>query len=312
MKKKQNIVPLKDLNLTDRFLFDEVLEDRGTYQDVLSIIFGREIPLLDQPQTEKELRVSPLIRSVRMDVFAMSEEQSIYNTEMQNTRKTDLAKRSRYYQSLIDTSLLEPGIPNYNILNQSYVIMIMTFDLFGYGKYVYTFENKCKEVPECSLGDGTAKIFLNTKGENADEVPDELIEFLDYVEHSTAETAGKVKSERVRRVHDRVCRVKLSEEVGVKYMQAWEEKYYEREEGRIEGRKEGRIEGREEGRIKILVTQVCKKLAKGMEASDIADMLEEEESVIQNICDAAEHYTQDYDVESITMELLGTQNHTAD
>ncbi len=312
MKKKQNIVPLKDLNLTDRFLFDEVLEDRGTYQDVLSIIFGREIPLLDQPQTEKELRVSPLIRSVRMDVFAMSEEQSIYNTEMQNTRKTDLAKRSRYYQSLIDTSLLEPGIPNYNILNQSYVIMIMTFDLFGYGKYVYTFENKCKEVPECSLGDGTAKIFLNTKGENAEEVPDELIEFLDYVEHSTAETAGKVKSERVRRVHDRVCRVKLSEEVGVKYMQAWEEKYYEREEGRIEGRKEGRIEGREEGRIKILVTQVCKKLAKGMEAPDIADMLEEEESVIQNICDAAEHYTQDYDVESITMELLGTQNHTAD
>ncbi len=312
MKKKQNIVPLKDLNLTDRFLFDGVLEDRGTYQDVLSIIFGREIPLLDQPQTEKELRVSPLIRSVRMDVFAMSEEQSIYNTEMQNTRKTDLAKRSRYYQSLIDTSLLEPGIPNYNILNQSYVIMIMTFDLFGYGKYVYTFENKCKEVPECSLGDGTAKIFLNTKGENADEVPDELIEFLDYVEHSTAETAGKVKSERVRRVHDRVCRVKLSEEVGVKYMQAWEEKYYEREEGRIEGRKEGRIEGREEGRIKILVTQVCKKLAKGMEAPDIADMLEEEESVIQNICDAAEHYTQDYDVESITMELLGTQNHTAD
>lgn len=312
MKKKQNIVPLKDLNLTDRFLFDEVLEDRGTYQDVLSIIFGREIPLLDQPQTEKELRVSPLIRSVRMDVFAMSEEQSIYNTEMQNTRKTDLAKRSRYYQSLIDTSLLEPGIPNYNILNQSYVIMIMTFDLFGYGKYVYTFENKCKEVPECSLGDGTAKIFLNTKGENADEVPDELIEFLDYVEHSTAETAGKVKSERVRRVHDRVCRVKLSEEVGVKYMQAWEEKYYEREEGRIEGRKEGRIEGREEGRIKILVTQVCKKLAKGMEVPDIADMLEEEESVIQNICDAAEHYTQDYDVESITMELLGTQNHTAD
>lgn len=312
MKKKQNIVPLKDLNLTDRFLFDEVLEDRGTYQDVLSIIFGREIPPLDQPQTEKELRVSPLIRSVRMDVFAMSEEQSIYNTEMQNTRKTDLAKRSRYYQSLIDTSLLEPGIPNYNILNQSYVIMIMTFDLFGYGKYVYTFENKCKEVPECSLGDGTAKIFLNTKGENADEVPDELIEFLDYVEHSTAETAGKVKSERVRRVHDRVCRVKLSEEVGVKYMQAWEEKYYEREEGRIEGRKEGRIEGREEGRIKILVTQVCKKLAKGMEAPDIADMLEEEESMIQNICDAAEHYTQDYDVESITMELLGTQNHTAD
>lgn len=292
-KKKQNIVPLKDLNLTDRFLFDEVLEDGETYQDVLSIIFGREIPLLDQPQTEKELRVSPLIRSVRLDVFAMSEEQSIYNTEMQNTRKTDLAKRSRYYQSLIDTSLLEPGLPNYNVLNQSYVIMIMTFDLFGYKKYVYTFENRCKEVSGCSLGDGTTKIFLNTKGENADEVSEELREFLDYVEHSTDEIANKVKSERVRRVHDRVCKIKLNEEIGVKYMQAWEEKYYEREEGR------------EEGRIETLVTLVCKKLAKGMEAADIADMLEEEEGVIQNICDAAEYYAPDYDVESITMKLLG-------
>lgn len=114
------------------------MEDRATYQDVLEIIFGKEISLLDQPQTEKEFRVSPLIRSVRMDVFAMDEEKIIYNTEMQDTRKYDLAKRSRYYQSLMDTSLLEPGIPNYNVLNQSFIIMIMTFDLFGYGKYAYS------------------------------------------------------------------------------------------------------------------------------------------------------------------------------
>ena len=33
-----------------------------------------------------------------------------------------------------------------------------------------------------------------------------------------------------------MCRVKFSEEVGVKYMQAWEEKYYDREEGKIEGK----------------------------------------------------------------------------
>ncbi len=299
-KKKQNIVPLKDLNLTDRFLFDEVLEDRETYQDVLSIIFGRDISLLDKPQTEKELRVSPLIRSIRMDVFAMSEEQSIYNTEMQDTRKTDLAKRSRYYQSLIDTGLLEPGVPNYNFLNRSFVIIIMTFDLFGYGKYVYTFENKCKEVPECSLGDGAVKIFISTKGKNADEVSEELIEFLKYVEHSTNETANQVKSKRVKRVHDRVCKVKVNEEIGVKYMQAWEEKYYEREEGR----EEGRIAGREEGRIYNLARLVCKKLAKGMEAAAIADMLEEDEDVIRNICNIAEPYAPDYNIEGITKKLL--------
>ena len=45
MKKKQNIVPLKDLNLTERFLFDEVMEDKETYQDVLGAIFGKEMYL---------------------------------------------------------------------------------------------------------------------------------------------------------------------------------------------------------------------------------------------------------------------------
>lgn len=80
-------------------------------------------------------------------------------------------------------------------------------------------------------------------------------------------------------------------------MQAWEEKYYEREEGKEEGR--------EEGRLMTLVNQVCRKLAKGMDAVDIADMLEEEEGVIQDICNAAKQYAPDYDVESITDDLLG-------
>lgn len=133
MERKQNIVPLKDLNLSSRFLFDEVMEDMQTHQDVLEIIFGKEIPLLDEAQTEKELRVSPLIRSVRIDIFAMDREQNVYDTEMQSERKNDLAKRSRYYQSLIYNSLLEPGVPNYNFVNRCFLIIFMCFFLFGYG-----------------------------------------------------------------------------------------------------------------------------------------------------------------------------------
>ena len=93
---KRIITPLKELNLSNRFLFDEVTEDEQTHRDMLEIIFGKEIPLLTKNETEKELRVSPLIRSIRMDVCAMDEEKSIYNTEMQDEKKSDLAKRSRY------------------------------------------------------------------------------------------------------------------------------------------------------------------------------------------------------------------------
>lgn len=268
---KKNIIPLKELNLTDRFLFDEVMEDTKIHQEVLSLILGREISLLQESETEKESRISPLIRSIRMDLFAIDSEEQVYNTEMQKKRKDDLPKRSRYYQGMMDTGLLEPGIPSYNLLNDSYLIMIMPFDLFGYEKYQYTFVPQCQEVPQCKLQDGTVRIFLNTKGKNDDEVPKELAEFLHYVEHTTDELAQKSESEKIRHIHERVCEVKRSEEIGVKYMQAWEEKYYEREEGREEGIR---------AKLKELVG---KKLKKGKTAEEIADMLEEEPQVIKEL-----------------------------
>ncbi|GEM_PF-2182619 len=43
MSKNKNMIPLKELNLTSRFLFDEVMEDPQAQQDMLSIIFGRVI-----------------------------------------------------------------------------------------------------------------------------------------------------------------------------------------------------------------------------------------------------------------------------
>ena len=40
------------------------------------------------------------------------------------------------------------------------------------------------------------------------------------------------ESERIRKIHSFVQKIRSSEEMGVKYMQAWEEKVLEREEGR--------------------------------------------------------------------------------
>ena len=159
VKQKTTMIPLKDLNLTDRFLFEQVMEDPEIQSEVRSIIFGKEIPVLSYNESEKELRVSPQIRAIRMDIYSVDEEDNVYATEMQGIRKTDLAKRSRYYQSVMDTSLLEPEVPNYNCLNNTYLIMFMTFDLFGYGKYRYTFRPKCEEVEGCELQDGTTRIF---------------------------------------------------------------------------------------------------------------------------------------------------------
>lgn len=210
---------------------------------------------------------------------------------MQKKRQTDLAKRSRYYQSMIDTSLLEPGIPNYNILNRSFIIIITPFDPFGFGLYCYTFDYRCKEHPECELNDGATKIFLNTRGTNPEDVSSELVEFLHYLENTTNQTAEHSTSDRIKRIHQRVQKVKSNEEIGVKYMQAWEEKYYEREEGREEGRKEG-------GEFKLLEL-IIKKLRKNKTPGVIADELEEDVDTIHHICTVAKDFAPDYNLEQI-------------
>ena len=49
---------LKDLNLLDKFLFDEAMEDEENMKTLLDIILGQDTHLKQPPQTEKECRSS--------------------------------------------------------------------------------------------------------------------------------------------------------------------------------------------------------------------------------------------------------------
>ena len=95
---------LEELNLLDKFLFDETMEERESYQALISILLENEIELLEKPQTEKELRVSPQLRQVRLDVVSMDMEKKIYHAEMQKDNTGNLIRRSRYYQAVPDNS----------------------------------------------------------------------------------------------------------------------------------------------------------------------------------------------------------------
>ena len=71
---------LDKLNLMDKFLFDEVMEDAECYQAVIRILLENEIEILERPETEKEFRVSPQLRQIRLDVIGMDKEKKIYYT----------------------------------------------------------------------------------------------------------------------------------------------------------------------------------------------------------------------------------------
>ena len=55
-------------------------------------------------------------------------------------------------------------------------------------------------------------------------------------------TPAQTESERIRKIHSCVQKIRTSEEMGVKYMQAWEEKALERLAGKAEGLLEGKAE----------------------------------------------------------------------
>ena len=85
-----------------------------------------------------------------------------------------------------------------------------------------------------------------------------------YISTPVDEIAEKSESEKIRRIHNRVCNVKRSEKIGVKLMQQWEEMYYMRksameeghEEGLLKGLEEGRAEGRTEGKLEAYLEMI--------------------------------------------------------
>ena len=135
---------------------------------------------------------------------------TVYNVEIQTTRKKNLPKRIRYYQGMIDLNIIDKG-KNYSDLKKSFVIFIATYDPFGRGRYVYTFRNRCEEEDGLYLEDGTTKIILNAAGRKG-EITQELKETLDYM-------AGKVpEGDYAKKLDSAVQEVKKSEKWRREYM----------------------------------------------------------------------------------------------
>jgi len=278
---------LQDLTLLDRFLFAEVMEDTKTFENVLSIILGQDISIAGRPQTEHESRTSPLKRQVRLDVWAEDKSDAVYNVEAQKENTKNLPHRSRFYQALIDSKLLLPGEVDFSNMKDCYSIIIAPFDLFGKGLYQYTFQMTCNETGQ-TLDDGAVRIFFNTHGKNPEAISPELRELLYYMEHTTENIS--CSTPRLQEIQSHVNIVKSSEEIGVKYMQEWEEKILEKRKARAEGLAEGLAEGEDLRLIKL----IKKKIQKSKNLIQIADELEETPESIQILYDCVkEHLQQD-------------------
>lgn len=256
----------ENLDLSNDFIFKNVLRNPDICKRVLSEIMGHEIEKIEFSAYEKTIDARLDSKGVRLDVYVKDEKGIVYNVEMQSVDKKNIKKRGRYYHSLIDLDLLEKGA-DYEKLNKSVVIFVCKYDVFGLGRYQYTFHSKCEEE-NLDLEDESTTIFLNTKGTVGD-ISDELKIFLKAID-------GIFTSDEFSAILEKeVANIKNSQERRADYM------LYELNIKDAE--KRGLEIGIERGREELLTEKINKKLEKGKSIKQIAEELEESVETIEKM-----------------------------
>ena len=230
---------LQDLNLMDRFLFSELIESAEAYKIILEIILEREISFKGEPIAENEKRKELLGKIARLDVCAIGDDDRVYNAEVQKENENNMHKRMRYYGALMTSKLLPEGTIDYNRLSDLCMIVIAGFDMGGEGKYRYTVRRMYEGYPDKEVYDGEVILYLNTKGKDTAGVSNELIAMLEYFEETTDDKALSSGYERIIRLNEIVSSIKANDEIGVKYMNAYEERMHDIQEAREQGEAQG-------------------------------------------------------------------------
>ena len=175
------------LTLQNDFLFKRVMQNKRICKKLIETILDIQIASISFPEIEKTLDIASESKGIRLDIIVEDDQHTRYNLEMQalntvnqETQESLLPKRTRYYQAMLDTDMLQKG-QDYDSLYRTYIIFICGFDVFEKGLYTYTFTKRCHEDLSLELPDETTILFLNAK-ETHGPASDILKSFLRYVD----------------------------------------------------------------------------------------------------------------------------------
>lgn len=245
-EKSKEILPEEyQINLSDFALFLSVMKVKEAYEDVLSIILNEPDLRLKEVKVEQVILNKSGKRAIRLDAWALDVWDRQFDMEMQNdTDGDDVRKRSRFYQSMLDTPVLKSGKQTrYKNLPSTAIIFITQEDIFGRDPAMYTFSERCEEISDLGLEDGTCKIFLNMTSKNGRP---ELVSLLQYMKYTTLDNEDVTeKDNRILDLDKSVREVKQSEEWEAVEMNIFEI-----------GVEHGKELGIEQGILKTLVRSV--------------------------------------------------------
>jgi len=153
--------PIEELTFTDDFMFGHIMQNKEICTELLECLLNIKIDHIEYPELQKSLSAFYETKGVRLDVYVKDSDR-VFDIEIQNNPELNLAKRTRYYQSMLDIDNLLKG-EDYDTLKESFIIFICTFDPFGESLSTYTFRNRCIEKENLELDDKTTKIIFNAE-----------------------------------------------------------------------------------------------------------------------------------------------------
>ena len=275
-KHNKHLEFIKQLRLIDDIFMEKVFgEDIACTQLLIQIILGKKD--LKVTKINKQLPLSNLHgRSVRLNVFAVDTNDTLYNIEVQRGDSGAVSKRARYNSSMLDANITESG-DDYSALKETYVIFITENDVLKGGLPIYHVERAILETGKL-FNDKAHIIYVNSQIQNNTELGRLMHDFY----------CTDARQMYYPTLAQRVKYLKEDYE-GVNTMCEAVREFFKDELAagealsRAKGRAEGREEGRAEGRAESLINNVLNAYRKGWQIVDIADFLGISEEQVKKI-----------------------------
>ncbi len=280
---EERLSQIQSLTLMDNKLLIKVFEDATCVEELLKVIMKK--PDIQVMECHTEVYVHNLYgRSVRFDIKAKDSEDKLYDIEVQKGNAGAIPKRARYNGSLLDANITEPG-EDFRNVPETVVIFITENDVLGDGLPVYHIERVIRENGKL-FGDGTHIIYVNA------EISDDT---------ELGRLMHDLKCERVEDMDNKVLanRVDYYKNNARGIYEWWDDI----DEWSLRDIEKGKKQGEQLG----LITLICKKLAKGKDIGTIAVELESEYDEIASICEIAQDFAPEYDIDAIFEAYSKTQ-----
>ncbi|MBQ9630261.1 MAG: Rpn family recombination-promoting nuclease/putative transposase [Treponema sp.] len=249
----------QNLTIADDFIFCKVFQDTELCREMLEILLDIKIDHVEYPESQKEFKSGIFSKGIRLDVF-VQDSTRVFDVEIQTAKQGDLALRTRYYHSAMDTGLLQSG-QYYTELKESYVIFLCMFDPIGKGLPLYNFRTIEENHPDIFLNDKRHTVLYNINA-FAKLHTSEKRALLEYI------ALGKKNTHFANRLESRVLAVKNNDDWRIDKM-TYEMKIHE---AALEARKVALAEGLERGANEQKILMAERMLSRGFSYNDIVDI----------------------------------------